>query len=359
MPTRTVEIIQGETKVLLAYNLEEYFSFLKELFLEIYVDGYPVNQIIGLTTGGIWPALAGGRMFGLRPAFLAAQSYEQVQTESTVEVRQSLIFDRELATTQPGIGNIVLCVDDLSDSGKTKEMTIRFLESQFGYAIDQIKFATIWNKTCSQSKPNFFIEPEIGPDEETGIIPYIVQPHEYLFTPEVLKQQVLTEKPIPISGIINRSWEQWTNDIKKLGQLVSTLNINQLIILTMGGLLPGIGVARILKLKPAILAVAHNPQTNIPDHISFARDLIKTTPGLGDRVLIIDDRSWTPQTLDRTVRWLNCKYGFAISKLYTAVLYHGPNGYPVNFAVHKIDPLPNGKMPRLIQPMETEFLPLQ
>lgn len=359
MPTRTLETIREELKVLLAYSLEEYCDFLRRLFYQIFVNGYPVNQIMGLTTGGVWPASAAGLMFGLRPAFLAAQSYEQVQEGSTTEIRQSLIFDRELAITQPGLGNNVLCIDDLSDSGKTKEMTIRFLESQFGYAIDQIKFATIWNKTCSSSKPNFFIEPEIGPDEETGIIPYIVQPHEYLFTPDFLKQEVLIEKPIPISGIINRNWTQWINDIRKLGQLFEGLDINQLVILTMGGLLPGIGVARMLKLKPAILAVAHDPKLNIPGQISFARDLIKTTPGLGDRVLIIDDRSWTPQTLDRTVRWLNCKYGFAISQLYTAVLYHGPNGYPVNFAVHEIDPLPNGKMPRLIQPMETEFPPLQ
>ncbi|MDD3887876.1 MAG: phosphoribosyltransferase family protein [Patescibacteria group bacterium] len=349
MPKTTYE----NGKELLTYSWPEYFELLKKLAHILQHSHEQINQLIGITTGGIIPALALGNMLGLRPAFLAAQSYEPTMQGSATETRRNLVFDRELASTQPGLGNHVGIVDDLSDSGVTFERARRFLTSQFGYAIDTQKFIAIWQKSTSTMPVDWFAE-KIG-NTATQELPYIVQPHELEFGPHVLNEKITLQPAQPFFGAIRRNWQAYFNDIKKLAQLAHEKEINQVIALTMGGLIPGLGVARILGQKPAILAVSGMPQHHCPDHISFARDLIKTTPGLGSRILIIDDRSWTKSMLERTVRWLRCRYDYCISEIFTAVLYHGPQGYPVDIAIHEIESLSNGDMPKLIQPMASEF----
>ena len=348
------------TPNIIQFDWPEYFDMLRQLGYAVFTDDVPTNQIIALTTGGIIPGMALGRMLGLRPAFLAAASYRPTGENTTIERQSSsIVFSRDLATTQPGLGDHAALIDDLDETGQTLNIGQKFMICRFGYCVTSLRTAVVWHKSTSTIVPNWSAQ-TIGPDE-TGIPPYIDQPHELEFSPTVLDRDILTPPHQHHQGIITIPWQSYFNDIKKLAQQVAARRhgINQIIALTMGGLIPGLALARILKLPLAILAVKI-PPASAPESIVFSRDLIMTTPGLGSNVLIVDDRTWTPDTLERSIAWLKTQYGYCLSdRPRTAVLYRGPHGHSANYVVHNIPTLPNGQMPRLIQPMETEFPRLQ
>ena len=349
-------------KALLIYIWQEYKNLIEKLAHDIKDSEYPVNQIFCIATGGIPLGLALGIKFGVPIAISAAQSYQPKQSSDITEIAASdLIFCREIAIMQleKTIGSHALLIDDLTETRRTLTIGTRFIQCRFPGQVQKVRTATIWHKG-STTPPDWFAE-RISTNTTTQTMPYIVQPHEQ-FSTQDLQQKLTITPPQPTNQII-RFWPEYTADIIRLAQLIHELEqkkgvrINQVVALTSGGLLPGMIVARILKINFAILAAKNLSQHNIPNHIPFARDLVKTTIGLGNQVIIIDDRTWEPTTLQHSIRWLQKEYGWAFETLYTAVLYHGPNGYPVNIATHEIDPLPTGQMPKIIQPMESEFQP--
>jgi hypoxanthine phosphoribosyltransferase len=56
--------------------------------------------------------------------------------------------------------------------------------------------------------------------------------------------------------------------------------------------------------------------------ITFARDLTMTTANLGSHVLLVDDLVDSGASLERTLVWLDRKYGFYIDEVRTAVLWY-------------------------------------
>ena len=56
---------------------------------------------------------------------------------------------------------------------------------------------------------------------------------------------------------------------------------------------------------------------------TFSRDLAKTTPNLGSRVLLVDDLTDSGKTLIKSLKWLELYYGFYLEdKIRTAVIWH-------------------------------------
>ncbi len=354
-------------KALLTYSWEENKKLIERLARLIKNSGYPVNQIFCIAKGGIPLGYALAIKFGLPVAIIAVESYVPEKPSGTTEAPSSEISRcREIALIQEQIGSHALLVDDLTETGRTFPLSIELIKCRFPDGIDgrngiqQVKTATIWHKRTSLFQPTWFTD-EVQKDPLTNTLPYIVQPHEQ-FSPQDLERPINTLPPSLTHDCIVRRWPEYTTDTIQLAQLVKELErkegikFNQIIALTSGGTIPGIITARILGIKNfAILATKNLP--GIPSHVPFARDLVKTTPGIGQHILLIDDRTWTPTTLEHSIQWLKKEYGWAFLTLHTAVLYHGPQGFSVDIAVHEIDPLPNGQMPRLIQPMESEFQP--
>ena len=63
-----------------------------------------------------------------------------------------------LAKTTPNLGNKVLLVDDLADSGRTLEKCVEWLKHYEGFFIDDLRTATLWTKGLSTFTPDYYVE---------------------------------------------------------------------------------------------------------------------------------------------------------------------------------------------------------
>ncbi len=363
MPQRSYE----NSQPIDTYTWQECKDLIDRVARDIKNSGFSPNQGFCIARGSVIFGYGLAIKLDIPMAILAAESYRAKDPSATIESPSAEItFSREIAITQQFIGNRALLLDDLTERGLTLDLGKDFIQCRYPNEpdetnrIEKIRTATIWHKNLCQA-PDFFAK-SVQPDEQTGLLPYIVQPHE-LFGPHDLERTIEICPILPNADIF-RTWEPYTNDIVKMVQLAIQLThkkgikINQIIALTSGGVIPGILATRILDAYYAILAAKDLSSLGIPDHVPFARDLVKTSRVLGNHVLVVDDRTWTPTTLQHSLKWLNKQYGWAIKSLHTAVIYQGPNGFPVDIAVHKVQPLANGKMPNLTQPMKSEFQPL-
>lgn len=73
--------------------------------------------------------------------------------------------------TTANIGNRVLLVDDLADSGSTLRRGIEWLKYHYGFYIDELRTAVIWHKAISTVTPDYCVD--YLPDN-----PWIHQPFE-------------------------------------------------------------------------------------------------------------------------------------------------------------------------------------
>lgn len=121
----------------------------------------------------------------------------------------------------------------------------------------------------------------------------------------------------------------WTDYHRKIEQLAvqvhqSGWEFNQIVCLAKGGLRVGDLICRLFDQPLAILSTASyggaNNQTR--GSITFSRDLSMTTPSLGSHVLVVDDLVDSGYSLDRSLIWLDRKYGFYIEEMRTAVLWY-------------------------------------
>ena len=121
----------------------------------------------------------------------------------------------------------------------------------------------------------------------------------------------------------------WTEYHRKIEQLAvnvhrSGWSFNQIVCLAKGGLRVGDVLSRLFDQPLAIMSASsyggENNQTR--GSITFSRDLAMTTAGRGSRVLLVDDLVDSGVTLQKSLVWLDRKYGFYIDEIRTAVLWH-------------------------------------
>ena len=122
------------------------------------------------------------------------------------------------------------------------------------------------------------------------------------------------------------SWSDYHQDIEQLALMVhrSGWNFNQIVCLAKGGLRIGDIICRISNQPLAILSTASygGEDNRIRGSITFSKDLSMTTANLGSRILLVDDLVDSGQSLERSISWLQHKYGFYIDEIRTAVLWH-------------------------------------
>jgi uncharacterized protein len=122
------------------------------------------------------------------------------------------------------------------------------------------------------------------------------------------------------------SWDDYHRSIEQLALKLyqSDFKFNQIICLAKGGLRVGDILARIFDLPLAIMATASygGPDYRMRGSITFSHDLTMTTANLGSHVLLVDDLVDSGVTLQKTLVWLDRKYGFYIEEVRTAVLWH-------------------------------------
>ena len=109
----------------LIIDWKEYNLIVEKLAIQIYDSGFKPDLLIGIMRGGAPIIDVLSRVFKLKCAYLAVESYSG---ESIEDQQGELIFSRELSSTvQEMRGNILLC-DDLSDTGVTLNRTIAWLK---------------------------------------------------------------------------------------------------------------------------------------------------------------------------------------------------------------------------------------
>ncbi len=122
------------------------------------------------------------------------------------------------------------------------------------------------------------------------------------------------------------NWDEYHHTIEQLAIAIheSGWQFNQILCLAKGGLRVGDILSRLFRQPLAILAVSSYGGLNNQERgqVTIAQHLTMTTPTLGRHVLLVDDLVDSGLSLQKTLDWLNGKYGFAIAEVRTAVLWY-------------------------------------
>jgi uncharacterized protein len=126
---------------------EEYHQSIEQLADKI--APWEFNQIVCIARGGLRVGDILSRIFNQPLAILATSSYGNRE-------RGDLTIATHMTMTAAQLGDRVLLVDDLVDSGITLEQTVLWLREKHP-EIQQLKTAVIWYKACSISVPDYYV----------------------------------------------------------------------------------------------------------------------------------------------------------------------------------------------------------
>ena len=110
----------------LIIDWKEYNLTVEKLAIQIHESGYKPTMLIGIMRGGAPIIDMLSRVFKLKCAYLAVESYSGEGIENQ---QGELIFSREISSTVQDMGGRLLLCDDLSDTGVTWIYSCQFLES--------------------------------------------------------------------------------------------------------------------------------------------------------------------------------------------------------------------------------------
>ena len=125
------------------------------------------------------------------------------------------------------------------------------------------------------------------------------------------------------------SWEEYHKKTEELAIKIYNdgWKFNQVVCIAKGGMRVGDIFARLFDVPLAILSVeSYSGEGNKKDKkgsVIFSRDLAKTTPNIGSRVLLVDDLADSGITLKKSIDWLDHIYGFYLDEpIRTGVIYY-------------------------------------
>jgi hypoxanthine phosphoribosyltransferase len=131
---------------------EQYHRHIETLAVQIHESQWQFNQIICLAKGGLRVGDILCRLFRQPLAILFSASYGEDRQ------RGQIYFSQHLAMLEKTLGDRILLVDDLVDSGISLKETIQWLTEHHGIQPDQIRSAVIWHKSSSLVTPDYYVE---------------------------------------------------------------------------------------------------------------------------------------------------------------------------------------------------------
>src|SRR3982751_3917974 len=131
----------------------QYNLLVERLALSVYESRFRFNQIICIARGGLRVGDVLSRIYQLPLAILSTHSY----TAEGGTVRGELVIAEHMTMTKPRLGDRVLLVDDMVDSGHTLEAVYNELPRRFPH-ITALRTAVLWWKACSVFKPDYYVE---------------------------------------------------------------------------------------------------------------------------------------------------------------------------------------------------------
>ena len=127
----------------LIVSWEEYNRTVEKLAVQIDDSGYKPTILIGIMRGAAPMIDVLSRIFKLKCAYLAVESYSGKGIE---DEQGDIVFSREMSSIAPNMGGRILLCDDLSDTGITFNKSIDWLK-QYGPIkgkIDDIKTCLLY-----------------------------------------------------------------------------------------------------------------------------------------------------------------------------------------------------------------------
>ena len=124
------------------------------------------------------------------------------------------------------------------------------------------------------------------------------------------------------------SWDDYHKKIEELAVNVHNdgYDFNQVVCIAKGGMRVGDIIARIFDVPLAILSVESYKGDGVKNKrgaITFSRDLAKTSPNIGSKVLLVDDLADSGITLKKSIEWMQHTYGFYLDEpIRTGVLFY-------------------------------------
>src|SRR5580765_6209740 len=106
---------------------EQYNTLVERLALTVHDSGWRFNQIICIARGGLRVGDVLSRIFDKPLAILSTHSY----TAGGGKIRGDLVIAEHMTMTAARLGDNVLLVDDMVDSGHTLELVHRTLPQRF------------------------------------------------------------------------------------------------------------------------------------------------------------------------------------------------------------------------------------
>ena len=105
----------------LIVSWDEYNKTVEKLAIMVHDSGFKPTLLVGIMRGGAPMIELLSRVFKLKCAYLAVESYSGKGIE---DKQGELVFSREMSSTvQDMRGNLLLC-DDLSDTGVTLNLSL-------------------------------------------------------------------------------------------------------------------------------------------------------------------------------------------------------------------------------------------
>ena len=154
----------------LIISWDDYNKTVEKLALMVHESGYQPTLLVGIMRGAAPMIDVLSRVFKLKCAYLAVESY----TGKGIEDQQGqLIFSREMSSTVKDLGGNLLLCDDLSDTGITLNRSIDWLNKYppLKGKIKDIKTAILWKKKQSTFEADYCAI-------KLSNNPWIVQPFE-------------------------------------------------------------------------------------------------------------------------------------------------------------------------------------
>ena len=154
----------------LIVNWDDYNQTVEKLAIQIHESGYKPTILIGIMRGAAPMIDVLSRVFKLKCAYLAVESYSGKGIE---DEQGDIVFSREMSSIAPNMGGRILLCDDLSDTGVTLNKSIDWLKKYppLKGKIKDIKTAVLWKKKDSTFEPDFCAQ-------RLDSNPWIVQPFE-------------------------------------------------------------------------------------------------------------------------------------------------------------------------------------
>ena len=131
----------------------EYHLKIETLAVKIYQSNWQFNQIVCLAKGGLRVGDILCRLYNCPLAILFTASYGGENNRD----RGMIKFSEHLSTINP-IGDRILLVDDLVDSGVSLAESLHWLQTNYGERIGDMRTGVLWYKGSSVITPDYYVD---------------------------------------------------------------------------------------------------------------------------------------------------------------------------------------------------------